>query len=84
MVYCNETIESGYPFSFRITRPRTQYVYLDLDSLHPVANDASANLPADRLRAIEERLKAMHHELERLRGEIRSLSPKSSGERQRN
>jgi len=30
----NEVIESGYPFPFRLSRPRVQVVYIDLDHLH--------------------------------------------------
>ncbi len=27
-------MESGYPFPFRVVRPRVQVVYIDLDHLH--------------------------------------------------
>ena len=33
-VYYLETIESGYPFPFRCTRPRIEVVYIDKDHLH--------------------------------------------------
>ena len=33
-VYYDETIECGYPFPFRVVRPRAQVVYMDLDHLH--------------------------------------------------
>jgi hypothetical protein len=33
-VFYDETIESGYPFPFRCTRPRAQVVFIDLDHLH--------------------------------------------------
>jgi hypothetical protein len=33
-IYYTETIESGYPFPFRCTRPRIQVVYIDKDHLH--------------------------------------------------
>jgi hypothetical protein len=33
-VYYTETFESGYPFPFRVTRPRIEVVYIDKDHLH--------------------------------------------------
>ncbi len=33
-VYYTETIESGYPFSFRAKRPKVDVVYIDKDHLH--------------------------------------------------
>jgi hypothetical protein len=33
-VYYDETIESGYPFPFKVVKPRVQVVYIDLDHLH--------------------------------------------------
>jgi hypothetical protein len=30
----DETIESGYPFPFRVQKPRVKVVYIDLDHLH--------------------------------------------------
>jgi len=33
-VFYDETIECGYPFPFRVVRPRAQVVYMDLDHLH--------------------------------------------------
>jgi hypothetical protein len=32
-VYCNETIESSYPFPLKIKQPRLQVVYIDTDHL---------------------------------------------------
>jgi hypothetical protein len=36
-VYYNETIESGYPFPFRVKRRRVEVVYIDKDHLHQYA-----------------------------------------------
>jgi len=33
-IYYTETIESGYPFPFRCTRPRAEVVYIDKDHPH--------------------------------------------------
>ena len=33
-VYYTETVESGYPFPVRITRPRVEVIYIDKDHLH--------------------------------------------------
>ena len=33
-VYYKETIESGYPFPVKVTRPRVDVVYIDKDHLH--------------------------------------------------
>jgi hypothetical protein len=33
-VYYDESVESGYPFPYRITRPRVQVIYIDKDHLH--------------------------------------------------
>jgi hypothetical protein len=33
-IYYTETIESGYPFPFRCTRPRVEVIYIDKDHLH--------------------------------------------------
>ena len=33
-VYYTETIQSGYPFPFKCTRPRVEVVYIDKDHLH--------------------------------------------------
>jgi hypothetical protein len=33
-IYFAETIESSYPFSFRVTRPAVGVVYIDKDHLH--------------------------------------------------
>jgi hypothetical protein len=38
-VYYTETVESGYPFPFRMKRPRIQVVYLDKDHLHTCSAD---------------------------------------------
>lgn len=39
-VYYKETIESGYPFPVKVTRPRVEVVYIDKDHLHLyVGND---------------------------------------------
>jgi hypothetical protein len=35
-VYFTETVESAYPFPFRVKKPRTEVVYLDKDHLHAV------------------------------------------------
>jgi hypothetical protein len=42
-VHYQETIQSSYPVPFTIKRPRTEVVYLDRDSLHPV--EASQTRP---------------------------------------
>ena len=33
-IYYTETLESSYPFPFRVKRPRVEVVYIDLDHLH--------------------------------------------------
>jgi hypothetical protein len=33
-MYYSETIESGYPFPFRVRQPRVEVVYVDKDHLH--------------------------------------------------
>jgi hypothetical protein len=33
-IYYTETVESGYPFPFRCTKPRVEVVYIDKDHLH--------------------------------------------------
>jgi Bacterial type II and III secretion system protein len=44
-VYFTETVDSGYPFPCRLTRPRVEVVYLDKDHLAPCA----ATTPAEDL-----------------------------------
>jgi hypothetical protein len=33
-IYYTETLESSYPFPFKVKRPRIEVVYIDLDHLH--------------------------------------------------
>jgi hypothetical protein len=40
-IYYTETKESGYPFPFRIKRPRVEVIYIDKDHLHQFTNGAS-------------------------------------------
>ena len=48
-VYYTETIESGYPFPFRCTRPRVEVVYIDKDHLHLYAcNNEPAQISLTR------------------------------------
>jgi hypothetical protein len=48
-IYYIETIESGYPFPFRCTRPRIEVVYIDKDHLHLyVCNNEAAELQFTR------------------------------------
>ena len=47
-VYFTETIESSYPFPFRVKRRRTEVVYIDKDHLHLCIAGADAQLSVTR------------------------------------
>jgi hypothetical protein len=47
-VYYTETFESGYPFPFRVVKPRVQVVYIDLDHLHTYPATPAARRSATR------------------------------------
>lgn len=43
-IYFTETIESGYPFPFRVKKPRVEVVYMDKDHLHLYADEDKAKM----------------------------------------
>lgn len=47
-VYFTETVDSSYPFPFRIKRRRTEVVYIDTDHLHLCVNSPDAQATTAR------------------------------------